>query len=91
MFIVKNKIVVSMALTRVLSGLIELTGALLMLKFDRIESALKINACLAFVGPTVMITVTTLGLVGLAGKLPVGRIAMVFAGVTLIFMGLRKI
>jgi len=91
MFLVKNKIVAGMALMRVLSGLIELTAAILMLKFDRIETAVKINAALAMVGPTVMIMVTTVGLVGLAGKIPISRMVMIFMGVVLIFAGMRKL
>ncbi|MDA8235379.1 MAG: YqhV family protein [Clostridia bacterium] len=91
MFLVKDKIVVAMALMRVLSGFIELTAAMLMLKFDRIETAVKINAALALVGPVVMIIVTTIGLVGLAGKVSPVRVAMILTGVTLIFAGMRKV
>ncbi|ADG82333.1 hypothetical protein Tfer_0503 [Thermincola ferriacetica] len=90
MFLVKDKIVFGMAMMRCLSSLIELTAALLMLKFDSVGKALKINAALAFVGPTIMLTVTTLGLIGLSGKLPLHRFILIFCGVILIFAGIGK-
>lgn len=90
MFLVSDKIVAGMALLRMLSGLIELTAALLMLKLGRVESAFKINATLAMIGPTIMILVTTLGLVGLSGKISYQRMAVIFLGVVLIFAGMRK-
>lgn len=90
MFFVADKIVFAMVMLRCLSGCIELTAALLMLKFGRVESALKINAVLAMVGPTVMILVTTLGLVGLAGKVSISKMAIIFSGVILIFYGVNK-
>ncbi|MDA8213008.1 MAG: YqhV family protein [Clostridia bacterium] len=90
MFLVSDKIVAGMALLRMLSGLIELTAALLMLKLGRVESAFKINAALAMIGPTIMILVTTLGLVGLSGKISYQRMAVIFLGVVFIFAGMRK-
>lgn len=91
MFFIFNKIVISMAAVRFLSATIEFTAAVLMLYFNRVEDAFKINAVLALVGPTVLITVTSLGLVGLAGKVsPVGM-ASILLGVILIFIGINKL
>ena len=39
-----------------------------MILFNNVETALKINAVLAFIGPTVLLLVTSLGLVGIAGS-----------------------
>ena len=50
MFFVTDKIVFAMAMLRCVSASIELTAAFLMLKFGRVETALKINAVLALVG-----------------------------------------
>jgi len=84
-----DKIVLSMALLRVLSSGIEFSAAMLMLYFNRVETAFKINAMLALVGPPIMVCVTALGLVGLAGKVsPVGMLSIVM-GVGLIFFGVR--
>ncbi|AGL02435.1 YqhV family protein [Desulfoscipio gibsoniae] len=91
MFFLFDKIVLSMAAMRFLSATIEFTAALLMLHFNRVETAFKINAVLAMVGPTVLIIVTTLGLVGLAGKVSLLGMVSVMLGVTLIFLGINKL
>jgi len=74
-----------------LSATIEFTAAMLMLKYGRVETAFKINSLLALVGPTVLICVTSLGLVGLAGKISPAGMAAVMLGVALIFIGINKL
>lgn len=91
MFFVFDKIVLSMALVRVLSASIEFTAAMLMLYFNRVEVAFKINAVLAMVGPTVLLAVTALGLVGLAGKVSLLGMVSIITGVFLIFLGINKL
>lgn len=86
-----ERIVLGMAAVRFLSAGIELTAAGLMLHFNRIETALQINAGLALVGPTVLVTVTALGLVGLAGRISWTGLLTVALGVALIFLGLRQV
>ncbi|KKM11677.1 hypothetical protein SY88_08210 [Clostridiales bacterium PH28_bin88] len=90
MFFVKDKYVLGMAGMRVLSGLIELSAALLMLKLNRVDQALKVNAVLALVGPTVMMVVTALGVAGLAGKVSFTRMMLIILGVGLVFYGVRR-
>ncbi|NLK00198.1 MAG: YqhV family protein [Clostridia bacterium] len=90
MFLLKDKYVFGMALIRCISGLTEFSAALLMLKLDRVEHAMKINALLALVGPVVLISTTTIGLAGLAGKVSPVKMAIIGAGVTLIFIGVNK-
>ncbi len=90
LFFVKDKFVLGMALMRVLSGLIELSAAILMLKLNRVDQALKINAGLAMVGPTVLLIVTAIGLAGLAGKIAPWRMAMIILGVGLIIFAVRR-
>ncbi|MBE0467555.1 MAG: YqhV family protein [Candidatus Desulforudis sp.] len=86
-----DKIAMGMAAVRFLSATIEFSAAMLMLYFGRVETAFKINAALALVGPTILLVVTSLGLIGLAGKLsPVGMV-YIAAGVGLIFLGLRNL
>jgi len=89
-FLLKDKYVFGMALIRVISGCIEITAALLMLYFNRVETALKINGVLAFLGPTFLFIVMGLGLLGLAGKVPISKMLIVIAGVGLIFYGVSK-
>ncbi|OPX85819.1 MAG: hypothetical protein A4E54_02211 [Pelotomaculum sp. PtaB.Bin117] len=91
LFFITDKIVFGMAGIRVLSATIEFTAAMLMLKYGQVETAFKINAALALVGPTVLIAVTSLGLIGLAGKISPAGMATVILGVFLIFIGINKI
>lgn len=91
MFLVKDKVVFFMALLRFLSCFIELTAALLFLKFDSIEKALKINAVLAIIGPSIMTAVMLTGLAGLSSKgIPVQKFLIILSGVILIFVGVNK-
>jgi hypothetical protein len=86
-----DKIVLGMAGVRFLSATIEFSAAFLMLLFGRVEAAFKINSLLAIVGPTVLLTVTSLGLIGLAGKSsPLGML-IIIGGVVLIFVGINKL
>ena len=85
----RDPLVTSMAAMRFVSSAIECTAAIFMLRVGRVETALRINGLLGLVGPFILIAVTTLGVVGLAGKLQVGKIVLVFAGVYLILYGSR--
>lgn len=91
MFFVFDKFVFSMAALRLLSSSIEFTAALLMLRYNDVETAFKINALLAMVGPTVMITVTSLGLVGLAGRVSTQGLVSIAMGAALILYGVRRL
>jgi hypothetical protein len=86
---VVDQVVWGMAGLRLLSGTIEVLAALLMLYYGTVERAVMVNAFLSLVGPTVLILVTTLGLIGLAEKLEFWRMAIVMAGVGLILWGVR--
>ncbi len=90
LFFVKDKFVCGMAGVRLVSGLIELSAALLMLKLNRVDQAMKINAVLAFVGPIILLTVTTIGLAGLAGKVSPEKMVIIAIGVIFIFIGVNK-
>ncbi|MEX1029375.1 MAG: YqhV family protein [Paenibacillaceae bacterium] len=85
-----NKIVWSMAMLRMLSGSIELIAAFIMLRMGSIEKSLLINSGLAVFGPLILISTTTIGLVGIADKLSVGKFAWILLGVTCLFIGILK-
>jgi hypothetical protein len=85
-----NKIVLSMASLRLMSGSLEIFAALLMIRFNQIEKALLVNSGLALVGPLVLLTTTTIGLVGIAEKLSFGKMLWVLVGVSCIFVGILK-
>lgn len=85
-----DKFVVSMATLRLISGSIEIAAALFMLKVGQVDKALAINTMLAFVGPTVLILTTAIGLVGMADKLSWAKTIWILMGVTCLLIGILK-
>lgn len=84
-----NPIVSGMALMRILSGAVELTAAILMLRFNQVETALRINGLLGLVGPAVLVLVSIIGLAGLASDISPTRTMMIVLGIFLIYLGTR--
>lgn len=85
-----DKFVTSMATLRIVSGTIEIAAALLMLKLGRVDKALVVNSALAFVGPTVLIITTTIGLMGMADKISWGKMMWIGCGITCLLIGILK-
>ncbi|MFY0543273.1 YqhV family protein [Brevibacillus sp. H7] len=85
-----EKAIIGMAALRLMSGTIEILAALLILKVNQVEKALLINSGLALVGPFVLLTTTTIGLVGLSDRISFWKVAWIFSGVVCIFIGVRK-
>lgn len=85
-----DKFVTSMATLRIISGTIEIVAALLMLKLGRVDRALVVNSTLAFVGPTVLIITTAIGLAGMSDKLSWGKMMWIGGGVTCLLIGILK-
>jgi hypothetical protein len=85
-----NKVVMSMAMLRVLSGSIELFAAFLIWRANQIDKALLINSSLAMVGPLVFLLVTTIGLVGMADKMSWSKLLWIAIGLCCIFFGILK-
>jgi putative exporter of polyketide antibiotics len=85
-----EKAILGMAALRIMSGSIEILAALLILKVNQVEKALLINSGLAIVGPLILLTTTTIGLVGLSDRISVWKIMWIFAGILCIFIGVRK-
>ncbi|EJY55930.1 spermidine synthase [Alicyclobacillus hesperidum URH17-3-68] len=84
-----EKWVYPMAALRFLSGLCELTGCFAMLWYGTVGRALQVNGLLALVGPVILVSVTALGLTGLAGEVRLWRMALVVIGVGLVLYGSR--
>lgn len=82
--------ILGMVILRLLSGCMEITAAILILKLNNLEQALKINALLASLGPLIFLGAMYLGLTGLARELSFNRAIFIYAGVALIFWGLRS-
>jgi putative exporter of polyketide antibiotics len=85
-----EKAILGMAALRMMSGTLELLAALLILKVNQVEKALLINSSLAIVGPLVMLTTTTVGLIGMSDRISFAKIAWIFLGIVCIFIGVRK-
>jgi hypothetical protein len=75
---------------RMLSAAMELTGALLMWRYGRLETAVRINGFLGLVGPLVLSATMLLGIAGLATRLPLGKLVWIGAGVVLILVGTTR-
>nr|WP_205619893.1 YqhV family protein [Calidifontibacillus oryziterrae] len=82
--------VMSMAGLRILSGLIELSAAITMLLLNDVKKAIAVNALLAIVGPIILITTMTIGLVSLADQLSYSKLIYIGLGVGLILYGIYK-
>jgi hypothetical protein len=80
----------SMAGLRIVSGLIELTAAIIMLSLNDVKKALAINAVLAVVGPIIFIITMTIGLISMADTLSYQKLFFIGAGVALILFGLYR-
>ncbi|MET1013818.1 MAG: YqhV family protein [Paenisporosarcina sp.] len=75
---------------RIISGSIEITAAMLMLKYNNLEKALYINSLLALVGPVILIVTTGIGLAGLTEKISFTRTICLFSGILLILLSLKS-
>jgi len=82
-----DTILISMFVMRVISSLIEFCGAVLFLKFNNVETALRINAVLGIIGPLFFTLISFLGLYSLAGKVSLVKLLIIFAGIILVIIG----
>lgn len=85
-----EKAIIGMASLRLLSGTLEILAALLILKLNQVEKALIVNSGLALVGPLILLSTTTIGLVGIAERISLSKILLIFVGVVCILVGIRK-
>jgi len=85
-----DKYVLGMVVLRLASGSLELLAALIMLRLNDIERALLVNSGLALVGPVILISTTTIGLVGIADRLSWSKMAWITAGIACLFIGVLK-
>ncbi|QQE72906.1 YqhV family protein [Brevibacillus composti] len=85
-----EKAILGMAALRMMSGSIEVLAALFILKVNQVEKALLINSGLAIVGPLVLLTTTTIGLIGMSDRISFAKIMWIFLGIVCIFVGVRK-
>lgn len=90
MFGLIEKALFFMIALRIISGSIEVTAAMLMLKYNDLEKAVYINTLLALVGPVILIVTTGIGLSGLTEKISLKKSILLFSGIVLIVMSLKS-
>lgn len=90
MFQMFDKAILGMAFLRIFSGSLEILVALIILKLNNLEKALVINSSLALIGPLILITTTSIGLIGMADKISFTKIIWVFIGIAFILYGVKS-
>ena len=87
----RDNTIITMAALRILSGIMEVGAALLILRYNRIDTALRVNGILAIIGPTILLLGITLGVAGLSDRVPLNKMFLIYLGAFLIFWGTRKL
>ncbi|CEE01473.1 hypothetical protein B4064_0698 [Caldibacillus thermoamylovorans] len=90
MFQMFEKAILGMAFLRIFSGSLEILVALIILKLNNVEKALVVNSSLALIGPLILITTTSIGLIGMADKISFTKIIWVFIGIAFILYGVKS-
>ncbi|MGI6486440.1 MAG: DUF2619 domain-containing protein [Tepidanaerobacteraceae bacterium] len=82
-----NPIIVSMAAIRFISAFLEFFAAILFLKMNSVEYAVRLNAVLAIAGPFVFLTVSLIGISGISIKVSLTKMVILIIGIALILVG----
>lgn len=85
----EERVVNSMAGLRIVSGLIEIVAAIIIIRFGRVETALRINAFLGLIGPIVFIVVSALGIVAVAVRIVPFKILLLAVGFLMVLWGTK--
>ncbi|TYR82446.1 DUF2619 domain-containing protein [Priestia megaterium] len=85
-----NGTVLTMACLRFVSSFIEFIAAILIFTNNDVKKALMINGMLALVGPIVMVSSFSIGLVSIADQLSFGKLILIVIGVVFILIGVFK-
>jgi len=78
-----------MAAVRVISGIMEISAALIILRLGKVESALRINAFLGLIGTLVYVIVGVLGIFAIAVKLSPLKVIVLTLGTLLVLAGTK--
>lgn len=85
-----DRTVLLMAGIRMIFAAVIFIAALLMLKFNSVPQALRINAFLGLIGPMIMVAVSILGIADMAGEVSWTKLGIIILGVILIIYGTGK-
>lgn len=86
----ERKVLSQIAMLRAISGILEISAALVILRLRQVEAALRINAVLGLIGPLVFLAVSALGIVALAVKVSPWKIILLVAGACFILWGTKS-
>ncbi len=87
---IEKRIISSMSMLRIFSGLLEIATAILIFRFQRVETALQLNALLGLAGPIVFLIVSALGIVAVAVKITPCKIVLIVLGVVFTLLGTKN-
>lgn len=85
-----NKIVLGMCTVRMMSGTIEILAAFWMLRLNQVDKAFLINSGLAVIGPIVLLSTTSMGLMGIADKCSLAKWLWLAVGLSCMCIGVLK-
>ncbi|MFZ5753171.1 MAG: DUF2619 domain-containing protein [Bacillota bacterium] len=75
---------------RILIAVISTGAALLMLKFNTIPDALRINAFVGLVNPIIFLSISLLGIANMASQISLPKLMALIIGVFLVLWGTMK-
>jgi len=79
--------VVLMGILRIVSGLIEIGGAIACLRYNSIATALRINSMIGLAGPVFFLLVGAIGLFSVASQMPLLKVVALCLGMLLVLWG----
>ena len=79
--------VLLMGLLRILSGLVEIVGAVACLRYNSVATALRINSLIGLAGPVFFLLVGSIGVFAIASRLSPVKIAALCLGMLLVLWG----
>ncbi len=82
-----NRSVLAMGLLRILSGLLEIAGALLCMRYNRVSVSLRVNSLLGLAGPLFFLAVGAIGLVSVSSSLRPVKMLLLALGILLVLWG----
>ncbi|HBG17589.1 MAG TPA: DUF2619 domain-containing protein [Firmicutes bacterium] len=86
---IEKQILSGMGILRIISGLLEIATAIVILRLQKVETALQLNALLGLIGPIIFLLVSALGLVAVAVKVSSFKICLIILGVIFTLLGTR--
>lgn len=81
--------VLTMAIIRMLYGILSFSGGFLIYRYNDLQQAVRINSIIGSIGPFVLLVVSAVGVAGLAAQTDFKKVALLVLGVILMLLGTR--